>query len=278
HNEVPRQLWPIMGDATQVHQVFMNLCVNARDAMEHGGVLTLRALNTVVGEEFARTHYGVTPGPYVHFQVTDTGTGIPDTIREKIFEPFFTTKEVGKGTGLGLSTTLGIVKSHGGFLTLDTAQGQGTTFHIYFPADLDEEVSRPDRPTEPLRDGNDELVLVVDDEASLRDVASSTLETYRYRTLVAEDGVHALDLFHQHIDTIQLVVTDMMMPRMGGAELIREIRALRPDARIIVMTGMRIPDDIQIEDIQAVDGVLQKPFTADDLIRTVQEVLAAPKE
>lgn len=278
HNEVPRQLWPIMGDATQVHQVFMNLCVNARDAMSQSGVLTLRAQNTVVGEEFARLHYGVTPGPYVHFQVTDTGSGIPETIREKIFEPFFTTKEVGKGTGLGLSTTLGIVKSHGGFLTLDTAIGRGTTFHIYFPADLVEEDRRPERSVVPIRDGNNEVILIVDDESSLRDVASSTLETYRYRVLVAEDGVRALELFQQRIDDISIVVTDMMMPRMGGGELIREIRALRPEMRIVVMTGMRIPDDIQVEDIQSVNGVLQKPYTAEDLIRTVQEVLDAPVE
>jgi PAS domain S-box-containing protein len=277
HNEVPRKLWPIVGDATQIHQVFMNLCVNARDAMEQGGVLTLRAQNALVSEEFARGQLGVTPGPYVHFQVTDTGAGIPETIREKIFEPFFTTKEVGKGTGLGLSTTLGIVKSHGGFLTLDTAPGRGTTFHIYFPADVADE-ERSTKPTEEkLREGNDELILVVDDESALRDVASSTLEAYRYRAVVAEDGARALEIFRERRDEIRLVVTDMMMPRVGGAELVREVRAIEPQARIIIMTGMRIPDDIQVGDIQSVDGVLQKPFTSEELLRAVQEVLMEPK-
>ncbi len=277
HNEVPRKLWPIVGDATQIHQVFMNLCVNARDAMESGGVLTLRAQNAVISEEFARGHLGVTPGPYVHFQVTDTGSGIPETIREKIFEPFFTTKEVGKGTGLGLSTTLGIVKSHGGFLTLDTATGRGTTFHIYFPADVADETRPIESSTEALRDGNDELILIVDDERALRDVAASTLETYRYRTIVAEDGARALEIYRERRDEIRLVVTDIMMPRVGGAELVREIHALEPHARIVIMTGMQIPDDIQIDDFQKVDGVLRKPFTAEDLVRTVQEALLAPK-
>jgi PAS domain S-box-containing protein len=277
HNEVPRKLWPIVGDATQIHQVFMNLCVNARDAMENGGVLTLRAQNAVVSEEFARGQLGVAPGPYVHFQVSDTGSGIPETIREKVFEPFFTTKEVGKGTGLGLSTTLGIVKSHGGFLTLDTALGRGTTFHIYFPADVADEERSKETSVEALREGNDELILIVDDESALRDVASSTLETYRYRTITAEDGARALEVFHDRRDEIRVVITDMMMPRVGGAELIREIRRLEPQARIVIMTGMRIPDDIQIDDIKSVDGVLQKPFTTEDLVRTVQEVLLAPK-
>lgn len=277
HNEVPRKLWPIVGDATQIHQVFMNLCVNARDAMDQGGVLTLRAQNALVSEEFARGQLGVTPGPYIHFQVTDTGAGIPETIREKIFEPFFTTKEVGKGTGLGLSTTLGIVKSHGGFLTLDTAPGRGTTFHIYFPADVADEERTTKPPEEALREGNDELILIVDDESALRDVASSTLESYRYRAVVAEDGARALEIFRERRDEIRLVVTDMMMPRVGGAELIREVRAIEPHARFIIMTGMRIPDDIQVDDIQSVDGVLQKPFTSEQLLRTVQEVLMEPK-
>jgi hypothetical protein len=255
----------------------MNLCVNARDAMEQGGVLTLRAQNALVSEEFARGQLGVTPGPYVHFQVTDTGVGIPETIREKIFEPFFTTKEVGKGTGLGLSTTLGIVKSHGGFLTLDTAPGRGTTFHIYFPADVADE-ERSTKPSEQaLREGNDELILVVDDESALRDVASSTLEAYRYRAVVAEDGARALEIYRERRDEIRLIVTDMMMPRVGGAELIREVRAIEPQARIIIMTGMRIPDDIQVADIQSVDGVLQKPFTSEDLLRAVQDVLLEPR-
>jgi PAS domain S-box-containing protein len=277
HNEVPRKLWPIVGDATQIHQVFMNLCVNARDAMEKGGVLTLRAQNALVNEEFARGMLGVMPGPYVHFQVTDTGVGIPETIREKIFEPFFTTKEVGKGTGLGLSTTLGIVKSHGGFLTLDTAPGRGTTFHIFFPADVAEEEQAAKPKVEALSEGNDELILVVDDESALRDVASSTLESHRYRAVVAEDGARALEIFRERHDEIRLVVTDMMMPRVGGAELIREVRAIEPQARIIIMTGMRIPDDIRIEDIQSVEGVLQKPFTSEDLLRVVHEALMAPK-
>ena len=273
-NEIPKQLWPVMGDATQLHQVFMNLVVNARDAMPQGGTLTIKAQNTVVSEEFAKLQYGVVPGPYIHFQVIDTGTGITEHIREKIFEPFFTTKEIGKGTGLGLSTSLGIVKSHGGFLTLETEVGRGTTFHIYLPGDLEEEEKKEERNLEPVRQANNELILVVDDETPLREVASSTLEAYGYRTMVAEDGVKALELFKAHRNEVKAVVTDMMMPHLGGAETIRELRKLDPNIKIIVMTGLRIPDDIQIEDIQSVDGVLQKPYTAEKLLRTLQDVLS----
>ncbi len=272
-NEVPKQLWRIVGDATQLHQVFMNLCVNARDAMPERGTLTIHAENTVVDEDLARRHYGATAGPHVHIWVKDTGMGIPDDLKEKIFEPFFTTKAIGKGTGLGLSTTLGIVKSHDGFVTVDSSIGKGTTFNIYLPASLEEEKVEYQIPRDQLRRANGEMILVVDDESVLREVATSTLESWGYTVLAARDGAEAIEMFEEHKDEIRVVVTDMMMPRKDGAETIRALRSLDPDVKIIIMTGMRIPDDISVEDIQSVEGVLQKPYTAEKLLGMLQEVI-----
>ena len=272
-NEVPKQLWQIVGDATQLHQVFMNLCVNARDAMADGGTLTLHAENTVVDEHLAAKYYGAIPGPHIHIWVSDTGSGIPQDLKEKIFEPFFTTKAIGKGTGLGLSTTLGIIKSHAGFMTVDSELEKGTTFHLYLPASIEEEAQDDTIAPEMLRHANGETVLVVDDESVLREVASSTLESWGYTVLSASDGQEAVEIFEQKKDEIKVVITDMMMPKKDGAETIRALRSLDPNVKIIIMTGMRIPDDIRIEDIQSVEGVLQKPYTAEKLLGMLQEVL-----
>lgn len=272
-NEVPKHLWHIVGDATQLHQVFMNLCVNARDAMPDGGTLTIHAENTVVDEVFAEKYYGATTGPHIHIWVRDTGMGIPDGLKEKIFEPFFTTKAIGKGTGLGLSTTLGIVKSHEGFITVDSAVKKGTTFHLYLPASIEEEVQEDVINRDQLRRANGETVLVVDDESVLREVAASTLESWGYTVLAARDGAEAVEMYEEHKDEICVVITDMMMPRQDGAATIRALRNLDPDVKIIIMTGMRIPDDIRVEDIQSVEGVLQKPYTAEKLLSMLQEVI-----
>jgi PAS domain S-box-containing protein len=273
NNEIPKQLWPIIGDATQLHQVFMNLCVNARDAMPAGGTLTLHAENTVVDEALAGKHYGASAGPHIHLWVGDTGTGMPDNIKDKIFEPFFTTKSIGKGTGLGLSTSLGIVKSHDGFLTLESQEGKGTVFHIYLPAVVEDVLEEEEAPQEELRQAKGELVLVVDDESVLREVATSTLESWGYEVVEASDGEEALEIFESRRDEIKVVITDMMMPNKDGAATIRAMRSLEPNVKIIIMTGMRIPDDIRVEDIQSVEGVLQKPYTAEKLLSTLQGVM-----
>src|SRR5581483_2695398 len=192
------ELCPVIGDATQLHQVLLNLCVNARDAMPDGGRLRLRAAK---------------------LEVSDTGPGIPPEILERIFEPFFTTKGVGKGTGLGLSTVHGIVKSHGGFITVKTGRGEGTTFQVYFPASSEPDTAEVEPAATTLPNGKGELVLVVDDEAKVRDVAGIALQSSGYQVLLASDGAEALAMFATSLGKVAVVLTDLNMPFMDGVAL-----------------------------------------------------------
>ena len=232
------ELWTVLADATQMHQVLMNLCVNARDAMPDGGSLQLSAENVQLDEHMTHLHAGAKPGPYVVLGVTDTGTGIPPENLQRIFDPFFTTKAVGKGTGLGLSTVIGILKGHDGFITVYSEPGQGTAFKVYLPA-LDGDAltahvaSRP-----PLAVGNKELILVVDDEPAILRATCGVLAKYDYRTLTAGNGEEAIKLFIQHGDAVRLVLTDMMMPGIGGLELMRSLRIIKPDITFIATSGL----------------------------------------
>jgi CheY-like chemotaxis protein len=194
---VPTELWLVTGDATQLHQVLLNLCVNARDAMPQGGTLTLGAENIEVDEHLASMNPGAQLGPHLLFRVADTGTGISNETMEKMFDPFFTTKEVGKGTGLGLATVIGIVKSHDGFLTVQSEIGVGTTFKVFVPASPDEHSASETRDVQGVSGGNGELVLVVDDEAPIREALVRTLQGNGYRAYTAEDGTDALALYFQ---------------------------------------------------------------------------------
>ena len=184
----PHETWTILGDPTQLHQILMNLCVNARDAMPDGGCLTITAVNSVIDAQYASMHLEAKPGKYVALSVSDTGTGIDAAILDKIFEPFFTTKEIGKGTGLGLSTVLGIVKSHGGYLDVSSELGKGTTFRVYVPAVEKSSQIEPEDETSHLPHGHGETILVVDDEASILTITSQTLEAFGYRVITATDG------------------------------------------------------------------------------------------
>ncbi|OYW69473.1 MAG: hybrid sensor histidine kinase/response regulator, partial [Verrucomicrobiales bacterium 32-60-5] len=219
--ELDKELPLFSGDHTQVHQVLLNLCVNARDAMPTGGTLTVSATSLQVDDNYAAMTPGSIPGRYLKIKVTDTGIGIPPEVVDKIFDPFFTTKELGKGTGLGLSTVLSIVKSHGGFLNVYSEPGNGTTFSVCFPAmDAPEgEVAKVQADTHPR--GNGEMILIVDDEAAVRTITQQTLETYGYRVLTAADGTEAVALYSMHRMEIAAVVTDMMMPVMGGQATIQ---------------------------------------------------------
>jgi CheY-like chemotaxis protein len=274
----PKDLWPVMGDATQIHQAIMNLCVNARDAMPDGGQLTLAAENLILDEAFVAMMPSSKPGFYVCVTVTDTGTGIPPELVDHIFDPFFTTKEIGKGTGLGLATVLGIVRGHGGFVLVNSRVGKGTTFELYLPASSEAKAALlPERETLPPRAGG-ELILVVDDEASVRGVIQRTLEKHGYRVLTAAEGADAMGLFAQHRAEIRAVLTDMMMPDMDGPALVRTLRHMEPQLPILGMTGVGKKADIKgLENLDLL-MLLTKPFNIAGLLNVLHQALAAPRK
>jgi PAS domain S-box-containing protein len=275
---VPRDLWVLSADATQLHQVLMNLCVNARDAMSGGGRMTVTAENVTLDESYARMYPEARPGPHVLLNVADTGTGIPADILDKIFDPFFTTKEQGKGTGLGLSTVRAIVKAHGGFLRLDTKVGQGTQFSVYLPAVAPVLPGKEQAPEVLLPAGHGELVLVVDDEASIRVIAKATLEAHGYRVLTASEGTEAVALFAQHQGEIRAALIDMMMPVMDGPLTIRALQRIDPDLKVITVSGLMAED--RTLDFAALHAVafLPKPYTANQLLTTLAEALGRRDE
>jgi PAS domain S-box-containing protein len=269
--KIAENLWTTMGDATQLHQVLLNLAVNARDAMEGGGTLTISAENEIV-EALQEPFAGVKPGFYVVIKVTDTGSGIPREILDKIFEPFFTTKEMGKGTGLGLATVLGIVKSHAGFVQVQTEVNKGTTFLVYLPA-LEKASAQTETEHREMQRGRGELVLAVDDEASVLTMLKETLENYGYRVIAAKDGAEAVAAFTSHKTEIKVVVTDMLMPFMDGPATIRVLRKLDPTLKIIAASGLL--DHEKVRDATGMDNIafLLKPYTAEKLLLTLRKVI-----
>ncbi|MDX2100645.1 MAG: response regulator [Leptolyngbyaceae cyanobacterium bins.59] len=266
--EVPESLWPIGGDATQLHQVFMNLCVNARDAMPQGGMLSVRAENQFLDERSARKHLDATPGLYVVVTIRDTGTGIPPEILHRIFDPFFTTKEIGKGTGLGLSAVLGIVKSHGGFVDVQSELNQGSQFQIYLPANQSE-VPRGNDPLEALA-GHQELILVVDDESVICETTRMTLETYNYRVLTARTGMEAITLLSQHQHEVFSVLMDLMMPSLDGFATIPLMHRLNPNLYAVAMSGLNSVEVVTQAQEMGFQEFLSKPFTTYDLLQRLQ--------
>ncbi len=271
---VPRDLWPVLADPTQLNQVVMNLCVNARDAMPAGGRLELAAGNAELDAQYAAMNRGMAPGRYVVIQVTDTGTGMPKEIIDRIFEPFFTTKELGKGTGLGLSTALGIVRSHGGFVNVYSEVGRGSTFKVYLPAhEAGEGPVADHHGVGPLPRGNGELILVVDDEASVLDITKQTLLAFGYRVVSAEDGAQAISCYALQRDEIALVLTDMMMPVMDGATLILALQRINPRVRIIAASGLKANQDVVRASSAGVKHFLPKPYSADVLLQLINQVL-----
>jgi PAS domain S-box-containing protein len=271
----PADLWPIMGDQTQLHQVLLNLAVNARDAMPHGGSLTVAAANVTL--DTAAAGPGAQAGPHVLLLVTDTGLGIPPELRDRIFEPFFTTKELGQGTGMGLSTVHTVVKGHGGFLQVESEVGRGTTFKIFLPADPN---LRADQAVlasvVELPLGRGELVLVVDDEFSIRDITQQTLEAFNYRVLTASDGAGAIALYSKHAAGIAVVLTDMMMPVMDGPAAIKVLLRVNPAVRIIAASGLDSGDPVTNASVPGVKRFLLKPYTAETLLKLVREVIDLP--
>jgi two-component system, cell cycle sensor histidine kinase and response regulator CckA len=262
-------LWTVFADGTQLHQVFMNLCVNARDAMPEGGTLSLTAENIWLDEAYARMNLDAHPGFYVVITVADTGIGISADLLERIFDPFFTTKAVGKGTGLGLSTVLGIVRNHGGFIKVDSEIGQGSQFKVYFPA-IEASVIQPPEDTA-FANGQNQLILIVEDELSIQQVTKSSLEHYNYRTLVANDGVEAIALYAEYKDQINLVLLDMMMPNRDGLTTIRALQRLNPDVKIVATSGLA--SHYQLAELSGSHAFLAKPYTVKALLDALHDVL-----
>jgi two-component system, cell cycle sensor histidine kinase and response regulator CckA len=265
----------VQANPTQIHQIVLNLCVNARDAMlPRGGTLRLHAENCRLDEPAARAITGARPGSFLVIEIADTGTGIAPDVLAHIWDPFFTTKPKGHGTGLGLSTVRGVVAGHAGFLALETAIGRGTTFRVFLPAVTHaiSEVGR-DAPRQAPR-GQGELILLVDDEAPIREIAAALLVRQGYRVIVGCDGVEAIGLFTQHSTEICLVVTDLNMPNLDGAALSLVLKRLRPDVPILAMTGLgssQPAGSARIADFA--NAKLQKPFTTEALLGAVNGLL-----
>jgi signal transduction histidine kinase/CheY-like chemotaxis protein len=271
HSEAAKDLWNLEGDSTELHQVLMNLCVNARDAMPEGGKLTLSAANIAISAE-TLSHPDDIPGRYVLLSVTDTGTGIPRHLFSRIFEPFFTTKSPDKGTGLGLSTVASIVKRHKGFVRLQSGLGKGTRFNIYLPAAETEEPSESKPRLSTLPIGHGELILVVDDEQLVLELAKSTLENYGYHVVTAPNGLEAIACFEAHKNEIRLIVTDTDMPFLDGKNAIKAIQKINPHVPIIFASGTNG------ETIDPIDSThiiaLQKPYGVEQLLGCVAKVFS----
>ena len=272
--DIPRNLALAMGDPTQLHQVILNLCVNARDAMPDGGHLTLAARNVEIDGQYTAMRPEAKPGPYLLLEVSDTGCGMPPEIVNRIFEPFFTTKEPGKGTGLGLSTVLGVVRNHGGFVEVESVVGRGSTFRIHLPAQTESSAPAPvGTAADTLPRGRGELILLADDEISVREITQSTLEAFDYRVIAAEDGSQAIGLYAINQQDVALVLTDMMMPNMDGAALAAALRRLNPALPIIAVSGVDLDRDAARATAAGIAHVLAKPYNAEALIRKVRAVL-----
>jgi CheY-like chemotaxis protein len=253
--------------------VIMNLCVNARDAMPHGGRLLIEAENVWIDENYARMQPDARAGQYVVATLSDTGMGIAPEVLNHVFEPFFTTKEIGKGTGLGLSTALGIVKSHGGFLTVYSELGKGTRFKVHLPAVHQAEKALEETGKKGLPRGNGELILVADDEYAIREIMKLTLERNGYEVLSANDGTEAVALFAQHRLNVKAAVVDLMMPFMDGPATIRALQKLEPELRFVAVSGLMEQD--KMSGVSESSGVrcLSKPFTTEQLLGTLHELL-----
>jgi two-component system, cell cycle sensor histidine kinase and response regulator CckA len=269
----PRDLWSVRADVTQIHQVLMNLAVNARDAMPAGGTLEITADNVTLDTHFAQMHPEAHPGRYVSISVTDTGSGIAPEHIDRIFDPFFTTKPQGQGTGLGLSTTLGIVRAHEGFINVYSEPGRGSRFTVYLPAVLRETAEPAPVEQEPLPVGHGELILVVDDEAPIRSMTSRTLAAFGYRVLTAEDGTDAVTQFAQHQGEIAAVLLDMMMPFMNGVVTARALRRMDQNVRILGSSGLAEQRKLADVEEAGLNGFLPKPYTADQLLRALADAL-----
>jgi two-component system cell cycle sensor histidine kinase/response regulator CckA len=270
---LPNELWPIQANATQVHQVFLNLCVNARDAMPDGGELTLTAANRTLDATAAAGIPDARSGDFLTVEVRDTGTGIPPEVLTRIWEPFYTTKGEGKGTGLGLSTVRGIVHQHDGFVTVETRVDHGTAFTVYFPATTGATAGAVAPPAAPPARGRNELILVVDDEEPVRQIAAQILNNHGYRTVTAYDGADAIAVFAPRRAEVRLLLTDLQMPLLDGAALATALRRMQPGLPIVAMGGAGA--ETSNPGAGVTPAFLAKPFQAETLLAIVRRTLDA---
>lgn len=274
---VPRNLQPVLGDPTQLNQVLLNLCVNARDAMQSGGVLSLGVRNVDIDDRYAAMDGGISAGAYVMIEVADTGVGMSKEIQERIFEPFFTTKELHQGTGLGLSSVLGIIRSHGGFVNVESEVGKGSTFSVYLPVldGVSAEVAPVASGSDPelLPKGSGECILVVDDEVSVLTITQQTLESFGYAVVTAEDGAQAVARYVEKRGEIALVLIDMVMPVMDGPSCVSVLQRLNPEVCVVAASGLTPNADPKRMRDLGVKHFLPKPYSADDLLQMVRRAL-----
>jgi CheY-like chemotaxis protein len=267
------KLPPVKVDSGQISQVIMNLAVNSRDAMPGGGKLTVHTAAVMLDEVGARKRPPLAPGPYVMLSVTDTGHGMDEETKSHIFEPFFTTKELGKGTGLGLATVYGVVKQSGGYVWVESAPGKGATFEIYLPPAAGTEAAADAEVVPPAIPRGTGTILVVEDDDGVRELASKFLRAYGYSVLEARDGLEALQILQHHPGIIHLVVSDLVMPRMGGLELGVRLKAQHPQTKLLFVTGYAeyAGNGHGRDSSDAV--ILQKPFSSHSLVGKVREIL-----
>jgi PAS domain S-box-containing protein len=261
-------LWLVSVDATQIHQVLMNLFVNARDAMPNGGQISVSTENIVIDPVYAELHHQLLVGSYILITIADTGIGMNSETLGKIFDPFFTTKET--GTGLGLSTVFSIIKNHGGSIDVESEVGHGTCFKIYLPAINSREAAPPALETF-MYDGKGQLVLIVDDEVAVRKITKLSLEMYNYRVLLASNGIEAITIYSQNQDGIAVVLVDMMMPRLDTLSIILILKQINPQVQIVVMSGSSLISD-KIVGQQQVKAILTKPFTTAEMLQTLENI------
>lgn len=277
--EVAPQLWTLVADPTQIHQVLMNLCVNARDAMPRGGRLLIALENLAVDEVFAGMNVDAVPGPYVVIRVEDNGCGMTPEIQQRLFEPFFTTKERGEGTGLGLPTAYAIIRGHGGFLHVYSEPAVGSRFKIYLPAQASaDDVEEVAQLQTGLPRGQGQWVLLVDDEQDVRDIAQRALTRFGYRVLTASNGAEAVSLYVQHRQEIAVVLTDMSMPVMDGPATIVALRSINPQVRVIASSGLTTQSSTAQVASAGVRHFVAKPYNAETLLRKLHEVLQGEQE
>ncbi|MFT3869399.1 MAG: response regulator [Nibricoccus sp.] len=269
-------LWSVIGDATRLHQVLMNLCVNARDAMPTGGNLSITMKNFLVEDSATPPADGIRPGRYIRLDVADTGTGMTPEVKQKVFDPFFTTKAPGKGTGLGLATVLTIIKGHEGFLKFESEPGVGTCFHIYLPA-CDEVEAATRTPFAPPPTGRGELILIADDEHTVREIVKSILEASGYRTILADDGATALSQFALNREEIACVIADIEMPNLDGFACAQAFRLINKNVPVLLATGKNEPEPPADQIEAAGAAYLAKPFTKAELLTNINRCIESAR-